>query len=68
MPYSSSDISFGTSNESSDTDSESSVISGQRKEAFYYQGNAVPQRSRRTADPVTEAKTTLIRYLGFCEL
>ncbi|KAI9641657.1 hypothetical protein NHQ30_009512 [Ciborinia camelliae] len=53
-------MSFGTG-------SQSSTKSGPKNQAFSYKGNAVTQRTRRKFDPVSRAKTALIRYIGACQ-
>ncbi|KAJ8068919.1 hypothetical protein OCU04_002600 [Sclerotinia nivalis] len=49
-----------------DPDSQYSGQSGKNK-AVSYQGHSVPQRTRKKFDPVSRAKTALIRYLGACQ-
>ncbi|CAD6444218.1 7a06ed30-e303-4736-a059-855d00d42083 [Sclerotinia trifoliorum] len=49
-----------------DPDSQYSGQSGQNR-AVSYQGHSVAQRTRRKFDPVSRAKTALIRYLGACQ-
>lgn len=49
-----------------DPDSQYSGQSG-RNRAVSYQGRSVPQRTRKRFDPVSRAKTALIRYLGACQ-